>query len=129
MHELGLGTSLCSHETNSFMVQPYEPIQLIVQPYRLLSCSITSKLTQLGPWHARNHHTMDSSPNISQLEHHSSLPIVRPTHAITILRTPHPIVVDWNSTSSMPIMRSTTQARPRPLLDLVHQAQAQKKRT
>jgi len=70
---------------------------------------------------------MDSSPNRSRREHHSSLPIVRPTHAITILRTPRPIVADENSTSSMPIMRSTTQAHPKPLLDLVHQAQAQKK--
>ena len=39
MHELGLGTSLYSHETNSFVVQPYEPILLIVLPYRLLACS------------------------------------------------------------------------------------------
>jgi len=67
---------------------------------------------------------MDSSPNSSRREHHSSLPIVRPTHAITILRTHRPIVADGNSTSSMPIMRSTTQAHPRPLLDLVRQAQA-----
>jgi len=43
MHELGLGTSLCSHETNSFVVQPYEPIPLIVLPYKLLVCSKTSK--------------------------------------------------------------------------------------
>jgi len=43
MHELGLGTSLCSHETDSFVVQPYEPIPLIVLPYRLLVCSKTSK--------------------------------------------------------------------------------------
>jgi len=43
MHELGLGTSLCSHETNSFVVQPYEPIPLIVLPYRLFVCSKTSK--------------------------------------------------------------------------------------
>jgi len=127
--KLGPGFSLCFHETIPFVVQPYEPILLIVQPYRLLACSNTSKLTQLGPWHARNHHTMDSSPNSSRREHNSSLPIVCPMHAITILRTRGPIVADGNSTSSMPIMRSTTQAHPRPLLDLVHQAQAQRKRT
>jgi len=113
-----MGFSLCCHETIPFVVQPYEPILLIVQPYRLLACSNTSKLTQLGPWHARNHHTMDSSPNSSRREHHSSLPIARPTHAITILRTPRPIVADGNSTSFMPIMRSIVQAHPRPLLDL-----------
>jgi len=123
IHELGLGTSLCSHETNSFVVQPYEPIPLIVMPYRLLVCSKSSKPPQLGPWHARNHHTMDSSLNNSRREHHSSLPIVRPTHVITILRTPRSIVTDGNSTSSMPIMRSTTQAHPIPILDLVLQAQ------
>jgi len=47
MHELSLGTPLCSHETNSFVVQPYEPIPLIVLPYRLLVCSETSKSQ---PW-------------------------------------------------------------------------------
>ena len=123
IHELGLGTSLFSHETNSFVVQPYEPIPLIVLPYKLLICSKSSKPSRLGPWHARNHHTMDSSPNSSRREHHSSLPVVRPTHVIIILRTPHPIVVDRNSTSVMPIMRSTIQAHPKPLLDLVLQAQ------
>jgi len=104
MHELGLGTSLCSHETNSFVVQPYEPISLIVLPYRLLVCSKSSKSSRLGPWYARNHHTVDSSPNSSRREHISSLPIVRPTHVITILRTPRPLVIGENSTSSMPIM-------------------------
>jgi len=94
--KLGLGTSLCFHETNSFVVQPYEPIPLIVLPYRLLVCSKTSKSSQLGPWHARNHHIMDSSPNSIQREYNYSLPIVRPTHAITILRTPHPLVADRN---------------------------------
>jgi len=123
IHELGFGTSLCSHETNSFVVQPYEPIPLIVLPYRLLVCSKSSKPSRLGPWHARNHHTMDSSPNSSRREHHSSLPIMRPTHVITILKAPRPIVADRNSTSSMPIMRSTIQAHPKPLLDLVRQAQ------
>jgi len=123
IHELGLGTSLCSHETNSFVVQPYEPIPLIVLPYKLLVYSKSSKPSRPGPWHTRNHHTMDSSPNSSRREHHSSLPIVRPTHAITILRTPRPIVADRNSTSSMPIMRSTIQAHPRPLLDSVLQVQ------
>jgi len=29
MHELDLGTPMCFHETNSFEVQPYEPIPLI----------------------------------------------------------------------------------------------------
>ena len=124
--KLGLGTFLCFHETNSFVVQPYEPIPLIVLPYRLLVCNKSSKPFPPGPWHARNHHTMDSSPNSSRREHRSSLSIVRPTHIITILRTPRPIVVDGNSTNSMPIMHSTTQAHPRPLLDLVHQAQAQR---
>jgi len=95
IYELGLGTSLYSHETNSFVVQPYEPIPLIVLPYRLLICSKSSKPYRLGPG----------------------------THAITILRTHRPIVADGNSTSSMPIMRSTIQAHPRPLLDLVRQAQ------
>jgi len=66
---------------------------------------------------------MDFSPNSSRLEHHSSFPIVRPTHVITILRTPRLIVPNGNSTSSMPMMRSTIQAHPSPLLDLVLQAQ------
>jgi len=114
MHELSLGTSLCSHETNSFVVQPYEPIQLIVLPYRLLACSKNIQASKLGPWHARNHHTMDSSPNSSRREHHSSLPIVRPTHAITILRTPRPLVADENSIGSMPIMYPTTKHIPDP---------------
>jgi len=123
IHELGLGTSLYSHETNPFVVQPYAPILLIVLPYKLLVCSKTSKPLSLGPWHARNHHTMDSSPNSSQREHSSSLPIVRPTHVITILRTPRPLAADGNSTSFMPIMRPSTQAHPKPLLDLILQAQ------
>jgi len=114
IHELGLGTSLCSHETNSFVVQPYEPIPLIVLPYRLLVCGKTSKSSQLGPWYARNHHTMDFSPNSSRREHNSSLPIVRPTHVITILRTPHPLVADGNSTNSIPIMCPTTKHIPDP---------------
>ena len=114
IHELGLGTLLCSHKTNSFVVQPYEPIPLIVLSYRLLVRSKTSKSSQLGPWHARNHHTMDSSPNSSRREHNSSLPIVHPTHVITILRTPRPIVADGNSTSSMPIMCPTTKHIPDP---------------
>ena len=107
IHELGLGTLLCSHETNPFVVQPYEPILLIVLPYRLLVSSKSSKPSQLGPWYARNHHTMDSSPNSSRWEHNSSLPIVRPTHLITIIRTLRPLVADGNSTSFMPIMRPT----------------------
>jgi len=102
MHELGLGTSLCSHETNPFMVQPYEPILLIVLPYRLHVCSKTSKPSSLGPWHTRNHHTMDSSPNSSQREHNSSLTIVRPTHVITILRTPRHLTADGNYTVPCP---------------------------
>jgi len=114
IHELGLGTSLCSHETNPFVVQPYEPIMLIVLPYRLLVCSKSSKPLSLGPWHARNHHTMDSSPNSSRREPNSSLPIVRPTHVITILRTPRPLVADGNSTNSMPIMRPTIKHIPDP---------------
>jgi len=123
IHELGLGTSLCSHETNSFVVQPYEPIPLIVLPYRLLVYSKSSKPSRLRPWHARNHHTMDSSSNSSRREHISSLPIVRPTHVITIPRIPCPLVAGGNSTSSMPIMCPTIQAHPKPLLDLVRQAQ------
>jgi len=95
-HELGLGTSLCSHETNSFVVQPYEPIPLIVLPYRLLVCSKTYKSSRLRP-----------SPNSSRQEHNSSLTIVQPTHVITILRTPRPLVADGNSTSSMLIMCRT----------------------
>jgi len=43
IHELGLETSLCSHETNPIVVQPYEPILLIVLPYRLLVYSKSSK--------------------------------------------------------------------------------------
>ena len=112
MHELGLGTSLCFHETNSFVVQSYEPIPLIVLPYRLLVCSKTSKSYT---WTlARNHHTMDSSPNSSRREHYSSLPMVCPTHAITILRTPRPLVADGNSISSMPIMCPPTKHIPDP---------------
>jgi len=114
IHELGLGTSLCFHETNPFVVQPYEPIPLIVLPYRLLVCSKSSKPSQLGPWHARNHHTMDSPPNSSRREHSSSLIIVHPTHVITILRTPRPLVADGNSTSSMPIMHPTIKHIPDP---------------
>jgi len=114
IHALGLGTSLCSHETNSFVVQPYEPISLIVLPYRLFVYSKSSKPPQLGPWHARNHRTMDSSPNSSRREHHSSLPIMRPTHVITILMTPRPLVADGNSTSSMPIMCPTIKHIPDP---------------
>ena len=102
MHELGLGTSLCSHKTNPFVVQPYEPIMLIVLPYKLLVRSKTSKPPSLGPWHACNHHTMDSSPNSSRREHNSSFPIVRPTHVITILRTPHHLAADGNSTVPCP---------------------------
>jgi len=77
IYELGLGTSLCFHETNPFVFQPYEPIPLIVLPYRLLVYSKSSKPSRLGPWHARNHHTMDSSPNSNRREHHSSLPCVQ----------------------------------------------------
>jgi len=102
-HELGLRTSLCSHETNSFVVQPYEPISFIVLPYRLLICSKTSKSSRLGP-----------SPNSSRREHSNSLPIVRPTHVITILRTPRPLVANRNSTSSMPIMCPTIKHIPDP---------------
>jgi len=102
IHELGLGTLLCSHETNPFVVQPYEPIPLIVLPHRLLVYSKTSKPSSLGPWHARNHHTMDSSPNSSQREHNSSLPIVRPTHVMTILRTPRHLATDGNFTVPCP---------------------------
>jgi len=96
LHELDLGTSLCSHETNSFVVQPYEHIPFIVLPYRLLVCSKSSKPSWLGPWHARNHHTMESSPNSSRRERHSSLPIVRSTYVITILWTPRHLVADGN---------------------------------
>jgi len=98
IHELGPRTSLCSHETNPFVVQPYEPILLIVLPYRLLVCNETFKPLSLGPWHARNHHTMDSSPNTNQQEHNNSLPIVRPTHVITMLRTPRHLAADGNYT-------------------------------
>jgi len=93
---LGLETSLCSHETNPFVVQPYEPISLIVMPHRLLNCRKPSKPASLRPWHAHNHHTMDSSPNSSQREQNYSLPIVRPTHVITILRTPRLLVANGN---------------------------------
>jgi len=122
MHKLGLGTSLCFHETNSFVVQPYEPIPLIVLPYRLLVCSKSSKSSHLDPG----------------------------THAITILWTSRPIVADGNIQflahhapntcnhhikESSPISSrrelnqfhahhvSSHQAHPRPLLDLVLQAQ------
>jgi len=102
IHKLGLGTSLCSHETNPFVVQPYEPILLIVLPEKLLVCRKTSKPPSLGPWHTRNHHTMDSSPNSSRREHNSSLPIVRSTHVITILRTPRHLAADGNYTVPCP---------------------------
>jgi len=45
MHELGLGTSLCSDETDSFVVQPYEPIPFIVLSYRLIACSINIQVS------------------------------------------------------------------------------------
>jgi len=106
MHELGLGTSLCFHEINPFVVQPYELFPLIVLPHGLLVCSRTSKPPSLGPWRARNHHTMDSSPNNRRREHNSSLPIVHLMHVITILRTPRHLAADENY-----------------ILDLVHQAQ------
>ena len=114
MHVLGLGTSLCSHETNPFVVQLYEPIMLIVLPYRLLVCSKTSKPLSLGPWHARNHHTMDCSPNSSRREHNRSLPIVRPMHVITILRTPRHLAVDENYTILCPscVQPSSTSQTP-----------------
>jgi len=96
MHELGLGTLLCSHETNPFVVQPYEPISLIVLPHRLLVCRKPSKPSSLESWHARNHHTMESSLNSNQREQNYSLPIVRPTHVITILRTPRHLATDGN---------------------------------
>ena len=95
-------TSLCSHETNPFVVQLYEPILLIVLPYRLLVCSKISKPPSLRPWHTHNHHTMDSSPNSSWWEHNSFLPIVRPTHVITILRTTRHLAVDGNYTVPCP---------------------------
>jgi len=102
LHELDLGTSLCFHETNSLVVQPYEPIPFIVLPYRLLVCSKSSKPSRLGPWHARNHHTMDFSPKSSRQEHHCSLTIVRPMNVITILRTPCHLVADGNYTVPCP---------------------------
>jgi len=102
MHELGIGTSLCSNETIPFVVQPYELILLIVLPYRLLVCSETFKPPSLGPWHARNHHTMDSSPNSSRREHNSSKPIVRLTHVITIVRTPRHLAANGNYTVPCP---------------------------
>jgi len=74
MHELGLGTSLCFHETNSFVVQPYEPIPLIVLSYRLLACSINIQVSHLDLG----------------------------THAITILWTSRPIVADGNLTVPCP---------------------------
>jgi len=75
MHELGLGTTLCSHEIDSFVVQPYEPILLIVLPYRLLVCSKNIQVSHLDPR----------------------------THAITILWTPRPIVADGNITVPCPL--------------------------
>jgi len=122
MHELGLGTSLCSHETDSFVVQPYEPISLIVLPYRLLVCSENIQVSHLDPG----------------------------THAITILWTPRPIVADRNITVPCPSCArhmqyhtkdsspnssrrelnqfhahhvSNHRAHPKPLMDLVLQAQ------
>jgi len=74
MHELSLGTSLCSHETDSFVVQPYESIMLIVLPYRLLVCSKNIQVSHLDPG----------------------------THAITILWTPRLIVADGNITVPCP---------------------------
>ena len=114
MHLLGLGTLLCSHETNPIVVQPYEHILLIVLPYRLLVCSKTSKPPSLGPWHARNHHTMDSSPNSSRREHNSSLPIVRLTHVISILRTPRHLAADGNYIVPCPscVQPSSTSQTP-----------------
>jgi len=76
---LGLGTLVCFHETNPSVVQSYEHIPLIVLPYKFLACSKTSKPSLLEPWHAHNHHTMDSSPISSRRElnqfhaHHASL--------------------------------------------------------
>jgi len=119
---LGLGTLLCSHKTNPSVVQPYEPIPLIVLPHKLLACSKTSKPFSLGPWHAHNHHTIDSSPNNSQQEQNCSLPIVHPTHVITILRTPRHLAADENYQFHAH-HASHHQAHPRPLLDLVLQAQ------
>ena len=100
---LGLGTLLCSHKTNPSVVQPYEPIPLIVLPHKLLACSKTSKPFSLGPWHAHNHHTMDSSSNSSRREHNSSLPIVCSTHAITMLRTPRHLAANGNYTVPCPV--------------------------
>ena len=68
MHETRSWDFTVLPRTIPFVVQPYEPILLIVQPHRLLVCGKTSKPSQLGPWHARNHHTMDSSPNSSRRE-------------------------------------------------------------
>jgi len=111
---LGLGTLLCSHETNPFVVQPYEPISLIVLPHRLLICRKSSKPSSLGPWHARNHHTMDSSPNSSQRKQNYSLPIMCPTHVITILRTPRHLAADENYTVPCPscVPPSSTSQTP-----------------
>jgi len=115
MHELGLGTSPCNHETNPFVVQPHEPILFIVLPYRLVVCSKTSKPPSLGPWHARNHHTMDSLPNSSRREHNSSLPIVRPMHVITILRTPCHLAADVNYTVPCPSCVPLSSASQTPI--------------
>ena len=115
IHELGPGTSLCSHETNPFVVQPYEPILLIVLPYRLLVCSKSSKPPTLGPWHTRNHHTMDSSPNSSRQEHNNSLPIVRPTHIITTLMTPRHLAADGNFTIPCPSCVQPTSTSRTPI--------------
>ena len=114
MHELGLGTLLCSHKTNPFVVQPYEPISLIVLPHRLLVCRKPSKPSSFEPWHTRNHHTMDSLHNSNQREQNYSLPIVRPTHVITILRTRHHLAADGNYTVPCPscIPPSSTSQTP-----------------
>jgi len=115
IHDLGPGTSLCSNETTPFVVQPYEPILLIVLLYKLLVCSKTSKPLSLGPWHACNHHTMDSSPNSSRREHNSFLPIVRPTHVIIILRTPHHLAADGNYTVPCPSCVQPTSTSQTPI--------------
>jgi len=59
---------------NPFVVQPYEPIILIVLPYRLLVCS--------------------KHPSLPHSDHG--------THTITILWTPRPIAADGNITVSCP---------------------------
>ncbi|QCD79011.1 hypothetical protein DEO72_LG1g2648 [Vigna unguiculata] len=121
---LCLETLLCSHETNPFVVQLCEPISLIVLPRKLLACSKHPSLPRSDPdtyaitilWTLRpivangnilflahhasdacNHHTMDSSPISSRRE----LNQFHAHHA------------------------SLHQAHPRPLLDLVLQAQTQ----